>query len=89
MEDACTIYNACAWTQALHKRMIDTETHRLDGQVSARQLLKELIFARTSLHHNVFILVTRNTVLQLQATIPALAAILKDHLLTPGNGDAV
>ena len=89
VEDVCTIYNACAWTQALQKRMIDTETDRLDGQLSARQLLKEHIFARTSLHQTFLILVTRYTVLQSQAISPALAGTFQDHLLTPGSRDAV
>jgi len=89
VEDARTIYNACAWTQALHNRLLVAETDRLDGQLSARQLLNEVIYARTALHQLFLILVTRYTVLQSQASSPTLAANLQDLLLTPDERDAV
>jgi len=58
VEDARTIYNACAWTQALHNRLLAAKTDRLDGQLLARQLLNEVIYARTALHQLFLILVT-------------------------------
>jgi len=88
VEDARTVCSACAWTQVLHNRLLDVETDRLDGQLSAWQLLNELIFTRTAVHQLFLIFVIRYTVLQSQASNPALAANLQDLLLAPEDREA-
>lgn len=89
VQDARTVYNACAWVQTLHNRLLDAEVDRLRGELSARELLNEVIYTRASLHQLFLILVTRYTVLSEQQTNPTLAANLQDLLLAPDDRDSI
>ena len=50
VDDARTVYNGCAWVQHIHNRLLDTEVARLRGELSARELLNEVIYTRAALH---------------------------------------
>lgn len=89
VEDARTIYNACAWVQTVHNRLLDAELNRLDGELTARELLNEVIYTRASLHQLFLILVTRYRVLSEQSTNPTLAANLQDLLLAPDDAESI
>lgn len=87
--DARTIYNACAWVQTVHNRLLEAELDRLNGALSARELLNEVIYTRASLHQLFLILVTRYRVLAEQSSNPTLAANLQDLLLAPDDADGI
>lgn len=75
--------------QHLHNRLLEAETDRLAGELTARGLLQEVIYSRAALHQLYLILVTRYTVLQPQTDNPTLAANLQDLLLEPDDRDAI
>lgn len=89
VEDARTIYNACAWVQTIHNRLLQAEVDRLQGELTARELLNEVIYTRAALHQLFLILVTRYTVLSERASNPTLAANLQDLLLAPDDRDSI
>lgn len=74
IEDARTIYNACAWTQQLHNLLLEAEVDLLRGEHSASELLREAIYTSAAVHQLFLILVTRCTFLSERSSNPTLAA---------------
>jgi len=64
--EALTTSNACDWTEELHNLLLGTKMHRLDGQLSARQLSKEVSYTDPALYILFLNLAIRYKVMQLR-----------------------
>ena len=65
---ALTTSNACDWTEELHNLLLGTKMHRLDGQLSARQLSKEVSYTGPALYILFLNLAIRYKVMQFRST---------------------
>jgi len=89
LDDARTVYNGCAWLQAIHNRLLDAEVSRLRGELSVRELLNEVIYTRAALHQLYLIFSTHYRVLAEQSSNPTLSPNVQDLLLAPADSDSV
>lgn len=53
------MYNVCAWVQTVHNGLLEAELERLNGELTSREMLNEVIYTRAPLHQLYLIFVMR------------------------------